>query len=59
MLLFFFRIVHLIAVYMAVAVAFTSTLTFAQQMFWILVLIMGPGLILDQIHTNRKRKLNQ
>jgi len=58
MLILFFRIVHVIAVYMAVVVAFASTLTLAQQVFWILVLIMGPGLILDQLLTNRKRKLN-
>ncbi len=56
MLILFFRIVHVIAVYMAVAVAFASTLTLAQQVFWILVLIMGPGLVLDSIHNSRKRK---
>ena len=57
MLLLFFRIIHVIAVYMAVIVAFASPLSLAEQVFIIACLIMGPGLIYDSILTNRKRKL--
>ncbi len=57
-MILFFRIIHVIAVYMAVAVACTATLPLSHQVFWILCLVMGPGLILDRIHNGRKRKLN-
>ena len=58
-MIIFFRILQVIAVYMAVIVAFASPLPLGHQVFWILVLIMGPGLILDSILNGRKRKLNQ
>ena len=57
-MILFFRIIHVISVYMAVAVACTATLPLSHQVFWILCLVMGPGLILDRIHNGRKRKLN-
>lgn len=55
-MILFFRIIHVIAVYMAVAVAFTATLPLLDQVFWILCLVMGPALILDRIMNGSPRK---